>query len=105
MIEFLCAIGFFALAAVVIIAICITIEELTDKIEAFKWKYKREHRFDKPPTAKCYCKDCIFYTYKNGCGKCTRGHIDKMWNIADSWFCWQASPHSKDPDKEKKVQE
>ena len=103
MIEFLCAIGFFALAAVVIIAICITFEELTDKIEAFKWKYKREHRFDKPPTAKCYCKDCIYYRQRNEYGKCENDQINKLWYKEDSWFCKDASPRSVDPDKEKRV--
>ena len=41
MTEFLCAIGLLTLAAVVLIAIYITIEELIEKIKAFKWKYKR----------------------------------------------------------------
>ena len=39
MTEFLCAIGLLTLAAVVLIAIHITIEELTDEIKALK---KRE---------------------------------------------------------------
>ena len=29
-------------------------------------KYK--HRFNKPPTAKCYCKDCIYHEKDDCCG-------------------------------------
>jgi hypothetical protein len=105
MIDFLAVIGGLCIIAIAALLLFCLYEFITEKVEEVKWTYKRNHRFDKPPTAKCYCKDCIYYSQRNGYGKCKRGHIDQCWNIADSWFCWQASPYSSDPDKEKKVQE
>lgn len=103
MIEYLAFFGFMCIFGIVIIVMILLSEFIEEKVKEAKWTYKRNHRFDKPPTAKCYCKDCIYYSQRNGHGKCKCGHIDQYWNIADSWFCWQASPYSSDPDKEKKV--
>lgn len=81
----------------IIILVCLLLwEAATDKIRDLKWQYKRKHRFDKPPTAKCYCKDCKYYA-KPYYGRCTRGHIETR-NIADNYFCWQAEPLKKDPE-------
>lgn len=71
---------------------------LKDTVDILRWEYKKKHRFDKPPKAQCYCKDCRYYETYNGYGKCTRGHIKTGWNIEDSWFCWQAVPLKRDPD-------
>ena len=30
-------------------------------IKSLKYLYKKKHRYDKPPTAKCYCRDCRFH--------------------------------------------
>lgn len=79
-------------------------EFIKDTIREIKWKYKYKHRFDKPPTAQCYCKDCrYFQTWKvNGkSGRCGRGHIEK-WTVADNSFCWQAEPLKKDPEMKKR---
>lgn len=73
-------------------------EIIADKLRDLKWQYKYKHRFDKPPTAKCYCKDCKYYKVEDGYfNRCTRGHI-AHWTIADNDFCWQAEPLKKDPD-------
>ena len=37
------------------------------KIKTLKRKYKYQHRFDKPPTAECYCKDCLYYDNEDFC--------------------------------------
>lgn len=37
------------------------IEFVQDKII---WKHKYKNRFNKPPTAKCYCIDCKYYKKK-----------------------------------------
>ena len=91
------------LATIAIICISL-LEVITDRIKDLIWQYKHKHRFDKPPTAKCYCKDCKYLrrvdVYYN---RCSRGHIE-TWNIADDYFCWQAEPLKSDPelvDKEK----
>ena len=103
--DFFALIGMIAFLAILAVIGCCVFEGISSKIADLKWEYKYKHRFDEPPLAKCYCKDCIYYSQRNGYGRCKRGHIDKFWNIADSWFCWQASPHMVDPDKEKKVQD
>lgn len=39
-----------------------------EKIKEIKRRYQYKHRFDKPPTAKCYCKDCIYHEKDDYCG-------------------------------------
>lgn len=97
MILRLCGIGF--IASIIVASLLILKDWLKDIIDNLKYKYKRKHRFDKPPIAKCYCKDCIYYrTYNNDTeGRCIGGHISK-WIIADSSFCWMAEPLKHDPD-------
>jgi hypothetical protein len=69
---------------------------ICDFIDDIKWKHKYKHRFDKPPLAKCYCKDCKYYDeYDGHCASHTG------WKMADNWFCWDATPMKKDPEKEK----
>ena len=73
---------------------------ISDKILDLKWEHKYKHRFDKPPTAMCYCKDCMYYNLDKG--YCTDGHANKQFLLADSYFCAFASPRKHDPEKEKK---
>lgn len=68
-----------------------------EALGTLKWHYKRKHRFDKPPVAKCYCKDCKYYSERTYVNICTRGHIEN-WSIADNYFCWQAEPLLSDPE-------
>lgn len=75
-------------------------EWLRDTISHLKWKWKYKHRFDKKPTAMCYCKDCRYYNLDQGC--CTDGHANIQFRLADSHFCAFASPRKHDPEKEKK---
>ena len=59
---------------------------LGDFIDKAKYKYRYKHRFDKPPTAKCYCIDCKHHD--NETGRCSSfGEF-----IADDRFCWKADP-------------
>ena len=72
----------------------------TDCIRTFKWRHKYKHRFDKTPTAQCYCKDCKYFrTWKinDETGRCGRGHIEH-WTVADNYFCWQAEPLKSEPE-------
>lgn len=78
-------------------------EWIKDTIYVLKWNHKRKHRFDKPPTAKCYCKDCIYFDQTVVGNRCTGGLIDKERGIADSWFCWQAVPLKRDPENDSKI--
>ena len=55
-------------------------------IDKAKYKYRYKHRFDKPPTAKCYCIDCKYHD--NETDRCSSfGEF-----IADDRFCWKADP-------------
>ena len=61
------------------------------QIDDAKRKYRQKHRFDKPPTAKCYCIDCIHHD--NETKRCYRFEIKKGYQCtADNWFCWEAEP-------------
>ena len=73
-------------------------EFISDLIDDLKWEYKYKHRFDKPPVAKCYCKDCKYYNEITG--NCA-SHVG--WHMADSWFCWEATPMKRDPEKTKQI--
>lgn len=74
-------------------------DTIVDKVEHAKWKHKYKHRFDKSPTAKCYCIDCEHYGANNKFFTDNRNeclaHVG--WNVADNWFCWSAAPCEKDP--------
>ena len=69
-------------------------------IDRWKRNYQIKHRFDKPPTAACYCVDCRYHNNKSKV--CYRfGETTKEYRCtADEWFCWEA-----DPDPNKKVEE
>lgn len=52
--------------------------------------YKIKHRFDKPPVAKCYCKDCIHLgEYTHECD------IIKHYEVRENNFCNYAKPRKK----------
>lgn len=54
---------------------------IAEKIEELKYDYKVKHRFDKPPLAKCYCKDCKYHRDNGECYSFTTRYT------ADNWFC------------------
>ena len=56
-----------------------------------EYKHRVKHRFDKPPTAKCYCRDCVHHDPKNE--RCYR--FTEYRCTADYHFCWEASPRSR----------
>lgn len=72
---------------------------IKDQIEMAKYRHKRKHRFDKPPTAKCYCKDCRSYEVNEGQSSCycsAFGHY-----MDDDQFCSLAYPRKHDPEDTK----
>ena len=85
--DFLAIVGGAALCCIgfgLIVALYYGISELVDTI---RYNYRIKHRFDKPPTAKCYCVDCKLHN--NESKKCYK--FDG-WYTADNWFCWDAEP-------------
>ena len=84
---------FTAVGAVVIIVMVVTmiwglVCAVREFIRERIWIYRYNHRFDKPPTAKCYCKDCSFY------GDFAHTRLCRMHNrsFADDYFCKDADP-------------
>ena len=53
--------GIMFILVFLILTITMLKDFVVDTIKNLKWKYKYKHRFDKPPLAKCYCKDCRYY--------------------------------------------
>lgn len=85
--EFLMVMGVIALCALAVLAVIFVRDGIGILIENLKLKYRQKHRFDKPPTAKCYCIDCIYHN--NETGHCCKF---ETWHTADNWFCWDAEP-------------
>ena len=48
-------------------------------------EYEYKHRFDKSPTAECYCVDCWYRDNENS--KCRR--YNELY-VEDDWFCKDA---------------
>ena len=96
MIEFLALIGAMASTAVIVDMLIFAVIYLLEFIDKVKRKYRYNHRFDKPPTAKCYCIDCRHHD--NETGLCYRfGETTKEYRCtADNWFCWEADPCKKE---------
>ena len=86
----LAVIGAFAILIVLVTLIIALIQALKEQI--FRWKrvYQIKHRFNKPPTAKCYCIDCIRHDNKS-----KRCYKFDGWYTSDAWFCWDAEPCEK----------
>ena len=80
-------IGILSLCLVLIITYLQSL--ILDKIN----EYKIKHRFDKPPTAKCYCKDCAYHgiLVPNGCECPGR----RNYYSPDDGFCHEAKPKSR----------
>lgn len=74
--------------------IIVAIYGISEKFEEMRYLHRIKHRFDKPPTAKCYCVDCDMHQ-ENGCCEKFEG-----WITADNWFCWSATPRDANSDKQ-----
>lgn len=84
-------IGYVTCVAFGIVIIILLLKLIMDFIMYFsnylKQQYQIRHRFDKPPTAKCYCIDCKYrFTHTDQCNK-FRGMV-----VPDDWFCGDAEP-------------
>lgn len=84
--EFLMIMGVIALFVLAALAVIFLTDGIGILIENLKLKYRQKHRFDKAPTAKCYCIDCVYHN--NETGLCCK--FETWWNTADNWFCWNA---------------
>lgn len=81
-------IGFITIAILVVLFAYCAYDALKDVVCQWRWERKYKHRFDKSPTAACYCKDCHYYSKS---GKCE----NVIWAdryTPDNGFCYDAIP-------------
>ncbi len=93
--DFLRWLGVMFLCVIVGCIVIFIYSGLCELFDNLKRDYIIKHRFDKPPTAKCYCKDCIHHDDETK--QCYRfGQTTKEYSCtADYWFCWEAEPREK----------
>lgn len=81
--------------------VVIGVIELKDFIDRIVYAYKRKHRFNGPPVAKCYCKDCTYFvnglymTNDEGYCKCIPANRSEC-VLPDNGFCYLAVPRKKE---------
>lgn len=73
------------MAAIVLFVLFSTIKNWIDDA-IFRYKYK--HRFNKSPTAKCYCKDCTYHGNEEHPTMC---RLLTRYTPLDG-FCYKAEP-------------
>ena len=88
-------VGLITIVGVVLGFTLVLVNLCIEEIRTLNYKQKIKRRFNKPPTAKCYCKDCVYWRDDGYCQSITD------WYTADNWFCWRAEPRKTDPDKAK----
>ena len=71
------------------------VDFILNEIREAIWVYKYKHRFDKPPTAACYCIDCKFHGDAIDTTRCTN-RKDVVLQTADEWFCQAAEPKERE---------
>lgn len=82
------------------VALALTLYALSEwikgKLEELVYYIRRKRRFNKPPLAKCYCRDCEEWHPRETDpteGKCWGLN---GWVTADNWFCWKADPRDRE---------
>ena len=70
------------------------------KIRNILRKRSIKNRFNKKPTAACYCRDCYYFEPKTG--GCYSGYNSQLMNPA--WFCYFAAPLTGDSYEERDKQ-
>lgn len=66
---------------------------IQDKINEAIFAYRYKHRFDKSPTAKCYCKDCQLHGDPNVPANRNLCRLPGSSRYTpDNGFCYEAEP-------------
>ena len=86
----LATIGILCIIAMVGTIVCLAFQAIRDWIDRLKYKHRYKHRFDKPPTAVCFCRDCRHHNDETN-----RCYKFDGWHTADNWFCWCADPRDR----------
>lgn len=90
----LCMTGGATIIMIGVFVISWLVNTIPDHIRKWKRKYKIKHRFDKLPTAKCYCIDCVYHENENG--KCYLLSQERDYYTNDMSFCFGAKPRTND---------
>ena len=85
------AIGVATVGVFGVLILMVVVDFISNEIHEAIWVYKYKHRFDKPPTAACYCVDCKFHGDDVDLTRCTN-RKDVILQTADEWFCQAAEP-------------
>ena len=85
------AIGVATVGVFGVVILLLIVDFISNEIHEAIWVYKYKHRFDKPPTAACYCIDCKFHGDDVDLTRCTN-RKDVILQTADEWFCQAAEP-------------
>ena len=86
--RFFGVVGIITAGGIVILFAYCAYDALRDVIRQWRWERKYKHRFDKPPTAACYCKDCHYHSKSNKCDNVT--WADRY--TPSNGFCYDAIP-------------
>lgn len=86
----LATIGVLVVLGLFVFGVIFMIQSFREWLDQLRYKYRYKHRFDKPPVAKCFCRDCNLHS--NETNRCYK--FDG-WYTADNWFCWDAKPRDK----------
>ena len=83
-------VGLIATLATIFMLCGMFIVFILEKIRDLQRRYECKHRFNKPPIAKCYCKDCCFYAENSWSIK--DGHCDYLnLEVISDCFCCNAT--------------
>lgn len=91
MIHCLAGIGTITIILTGAVAAGMFVEFVKSTVQCRKRCYEYNHRFDKPPVAKCYCIDCEYWDKETHYCAALHG-----FSTADDWFCWRASPYKEE---------
>lgn len=88
----LAVVGFVVAVGYVLILLYCVLDKARDWVHIQRWEHTYKHRFDKPPTAACYCKDCMYHGKRNkdGCNPCNFPGVSRW--TPDNGFCYEADP-------------
>lgn len=87
LIKLLAVIGAATVIGLVGCVLAVLVHEIRDLIDRLEYRHMIAHRFDKPPTAKCYCRDCNWHRKDE---KCTLPGIERYTPL--NGFCYEAEP-------------
>lgn len=93
LIIFFATIGVICMIGMVLALLAIALDNLNNLIRDWRYNYRIKHRFDKPPTAKCYCRDCRYHDPETR--RCYKFHENTNRLTGDASFCWEAEPRER----------